>query len=53
MLASTGIAIFIIPSLFVMIEKLAHRGKKSAEAPATPGTHPEPGPAPAGGAGGH
>src|SRR4030095_16700469 len=27
MLAATGIAIFIIPSLFVMIEKLSHRKK--------------------------
>jgi hydrophobic/amphiphilic exporter-1 (mainly G- bacteria), HAE1 family len=50
MLAATGIAIFIIPSLFVMIEKLAHRGKEPAESKTSaPGTHPEPGPAPAGG----
>ena len=27
MLAATGIAIFLIPALFVMVEKLAHRGK--------------------------
>ena len=27
MLAATGIAIFLIPTLFVMVEKLAHRGK--------------------------
>jgi len=48
MLAATGIAIFIIPSLFVMIEKLASRGKKDeAGAPAAP---PEPHPTPAGGA---
>jgi HAE1 family hydrophobic/amphiphilic exporter-1 len=49
MLAATGIAIFIIPSLFVMIEKLAHRKKKAPEpspavapaaAPITPGTSP-------------
>jgi len=49
MLAATGIAIFLIPSLFVMIEKLAHRGKEPAQAPAASGPHPEPGPAPAGG----
>ena len=47
MLAATGIAIFIIPSLFVMIEKLAHRGKKDEAA--APGTTPEPHPSPAGG----
>jgi HAE1 family hydrophobic/amphiphilic exporter-1 len=52
MLVATGIAIFLIPSLFVMIEKLAHRGKEPAAAPVAPGSHPEPGPAPAGGAGG-
>ena len=47
MLAATGIAIFIIPALFVMIEKLAHRGKGTeavaapAEvAPTTPGGSP-------------
>src|SRR4030095_868639 len=50
MLAAAGIALFIIPSLFGMIEKLAHRGKEPGEAKATaPGSHPEPGPAPAGG----
>ncbi|HQR44709.1 MAG TPA: multidrug efflux RND transporter permease subunit [Thermoanaerobaculia bacterium] len=34
MLAATGIAIFIIPALFVIIEKLAHRGKGPEHAPA-------------------
>ena len=27
MLAATGIAIFLIPVLFVLVEKLTHRGK--------------------------
>jgi HAE1 family hydrophobic/amphiphilic exporter-1 len=43
---ATGIAIFIIPFLFVAIEKLAHRGEAPAAAPATP---PAPGTSPAGG----
>jgi HAE1 family hydrophobic/amphiphilic exporter-1 len=52
MLAATGIAIFIIPSLFVMIEKLANRKKHGeaaegapapAAAPIAPGTSPAPG----------
>ena len=47
MLAATGIAIFIIPALFVMVEKLAHRGK----AKETPGAAPAAKPSPA--AGGH
>ena len=34
MLAATGIAIFIIPALFVMVEKIAKRGKVEATAPA-------------------
>jgi hypothetical protein len=46
MLAATGIAIFIIPALFVMVEKLANRGKKAEEAP---GAAPAPKPTPAGG----
>ncbi len=45
MLAATGIAIFIIPSLFVMVEKLAHRGK----AEESPGAPPASKPSPAGG----
>jgi multidrug efflux pump subunit AcrB len=45
MLAATGIAIFLIPALFVMVEKLANRGKPK-EAPATA---PAPKPSPAGG----
>jgi multidrug efflux pump subunit AcrB len=48
MLASTGIAIFVIPALFVMIEKLAHRGKTEATVPAGVAP-PAPGPSPAGG----
>jgi HAE1 family hydrophobic/amphiphilic exporter-1 len=49
MLAATGIAIFIIPALYVLVEKLANRGKEW-EAPATaPATAPPPKPAPAGG----
>jgi hydrophobic/amphiphilic exporter-1 (mainly G- bacteria), HAE1 family len=53
MLAATGIAIFIIPSLFVMIEKISHRKKHGAAAegaaatgeapPIGPGTSPAPG----------
>jgi HAE1 family hydrophobic/amphiphilic exporter-1 len=45
MLAATGIAIFLIPALFVMVEKLANRGKPK-EAPAAA---PAPNPSPAGG----
>ena len=33
MLAATGIAIFLIPALFVMVEKLAHRGKAKETGP--------------------
>ena len=40
MLAATGLAIFLIPALFVMIEKLVHRGKKE-EVPVP--RRPEPG----------
>jgi HAE1 family hydrophobic/amphiphilic exporter-1 len=45
MLAATGIAIFLIPALFVMVEKLANRGKPK-EAPAAA---PAPEGSPAGG----
>jgi HAE1 family hydrophobic/amphiphilic exporter-1 len=46
MLASTGIAIFVIPALFVMIEKIGHRGKEpSAAAAAPPTAAPEGSPA--------
>jgi hydrophobic/amphiphilic exporter-1 (mainly G- bacteria), HAE1 family len=45
MLAATGIAIFLIPTLFVMVEKLANRGK----AREAPGGTPAPKPSPAGG----
>jgi HAE1 family hydrophobic/amphiphilic exporter-1 len=40
MLAATGLAIFLIPTLYVMVEKIAHRGKEweppAAEAPSKP-----------------
>jgi multidrug efflux pump subunit AcrB len=45
MLAATGIAIFIIPALFVMVEKLANRGKTEE----APGAAPAAKPSPAGG----
>jgi len=45
MLAATGLAIFLIPALYVLVEKIAHRGKEY-EAPATePGAEPSPSPA--------
>ncbi len=52
MLAATALAIFLIPSLFVMVEKLAGKGKAKAPeaAPAGAGT---PAPSPSGAAGGH
>jgi HAE1 family hydrophobic/amphiphilic exporter-1 len=47
MLAATGLAIFIIPALFVLVEKLARKDKPKKEAapdaasiPATPAPHP-------------
>ena len=51
MLAATGIAIFLIPALFVLVEKLAGKGKakpKEAEGTAPTGA-PAPKPSPAGG----
>ena len=51
MLAATGIAIFIIPALFVLVEKMAGKGKpkpKPAEGDA-PAATPAPQPSPAGG----
>jgi len=52
MLAATALAIFLIPSLFVIVEKLAGKGKAKAPeaAPAVAGT---PAPSPSGAAGGH
>jgi HAE1 family hydrophobic/amphiphilic exporter-1 len=55
MLAATGLAIFIIPALFVLVERLAGKGKpkEKAPAPAAPpaGVHaPAPHPSGAGGA---
>jgi HAE1 family hydrophobic/amphiphilic exporter-1 len=51
MLAATGLAIFIIPALFVLVEKLAGKGKaKPKEAEGTaPTAAPTPNPSPAGG----
>ncbi len=50
MLAATGIAIFIIPALFVLVEKIAGKGKpKEAEGPAPSTTAPIPTHSPAGG----
>ncbi len=48
MLAATGIAIFIIPALFVLVEKIAGKGKPKARkrrrgpSPAAPLPHPSP-----------
>jgi len=42
MLASTGLAIFIIPALYVIVERVAGMGKSPAHAPVN---RPEPGPA--------
>jgi HAE1 family hydrophobic/amphiphilic exporter-1 len=53
MLAATGLAIFIIPSLFVLVEKLAGKDKakpKTEPAPAAPPHAPVQQPAGAGGA---
>jgi len=46
MLAGTGIAIFIVPVLFVLTERFAHRGEGATPAPpAAPGSvSPPPGP---------
>jgi len=45
MLAATGIAIFLIPALYVLVEKLAHRGKEYEAPPAEPAANPSPSPA--------
>jgi multidrug efflux pump subunit AcrB len=42
MLAATGIAIFIIPSLFVLVERLARKDKKPAAAEAAAPHEPSP-----------
>jgi len=49
MLAATGLAIFLIPSLFVMVEKLASRGKEPVHGATTPSTPSAPPTVPAGG----
>ena len=54
MLAATALAIFLIPSLFVMVEKLAGKGKGKAKVPeAAPAGAGTPAPSPTGAAGGH
>ena len=51
MLAATALAIFIIPALFVLVERLAGKGKPKTEtAPAVPPHAPLPHPSGAGGA---
>ena len=51
MLAATGLAIFIIPALFVLVEKIAGKGKAKEEGKeAVPAT---PAPTPTGAGGGH
>ena len=50
MLAATGLAIFLIPALFVLVEKLAGKGKdKAKEAAPTAAAAPVPNPTGAGG----
>src|SRR6516165_7299248 len=49
MLATTGIAIFIIPALFVLVEKIANRGKEYEPEAGHGSAEPAPKPAPAGG----
>jgi HAE1 family hydrophobic/amphiphilic exporter-1 len=52
MLAATALAIFIIPALFVLVERLARKdkpGKKTEDAPAAPPHAPVPHPSGAGG----
>src|SRR5262245_14890132 len=51
MLAATALAIFIIPALFVLVERLAGKGKKKEPVPAT-GAVPAPAHNPTGGSGG-
>jgi HAE1 family hydrophobic/amphiphilic exporter-1 len=43
MLAATGIAIFLIPVLFVVVERVASRGKAKATVPAPEPAAPAPG----------
>jgi HAE1 family hydrophobic/amphiphilic exporter-1 len=51
MLAATGLAIFLIPALFVLVEKIARKDKPKTEtAPAAPPHAPVPQPHGAGGA---
>ena len=49
MLAATGLAIFLIPALFVLVEKIARKDKPGKKAEAVAGTPPVPHPSPAGG----
>jgi multidrug efflux pump len=50
MLAATALAIFLIPSLFVIVEKLAGKAKAKEAAPAAAAAAPAPNPTGAGGA---
>jgi multidrug efflux pump len=45
MLAATGIAIFLIPALFVLVEKIARKDKPKAAKDSAPAAAPEPHPA--------
>jgi multidrug efflux pump len=45
MLAATGIAIFIIPALFVLVERIARKDKPKAAKDSAPTAAPEPHPA--------
>ena len=49
MLAATGLAIFIIPALFVLVEKLARKDKPKEGARDAAPASPAPAPHPAGG----
>ena len=49
MLAATGLAIFLIPALFVLVEKLAGKGKAKEAVAAAPAASPAPNPTGAGG----
>src|SRR4029453_16841717 len=42
MIFSTGIAIFLVPALFVVVERFSHRGQQPAEAPTPPRAGPAP-----------
>ncbi len=52
MLAATGLAIFLIPPLFVIVEKIAGKGKAKTKEGA-PAAAPAPVPSPTGAGGAH